>query len=71
MPKARFFRLFAVGLILGPHFAVAQAKMFSALVVPMPETWALSDSIGFFALVGVIFAMMIRRRLPRPKKSQN
>jgi hypothetical protein len=73
MPKIRFFRLIAIGLVLGPSFAVAHTTFISALVavpVAMPENWGLADNLGFFALVGVIFAVLIRRRQLRLKKFQ-
>ena len=71
MPKIRFFRLFAMGLLLGPSFAVAQDHMISTLLVAMPENWGLADDLGLFALVGVISTVLIRRRILRPKKFEN
>jgi hypothetical protein len=71
MPKIGFFRLFAMGLVLGPTFAAAQTRVISALVVAMPENWGFADNLGFFALVGAIFAVLIRSRQLRPKKFQN
>jgi hypothetical protein len=71
MPKIGFFRLFAMSLVLGPTFAVARTTVISAVVVAMPENWGLADNLGFFALVGVIFAVLIRRRQLRPRKFQN
>jgi hypothetical protein len=44
-------------LVLGPTFAVAQARVISALVVALPENWGLADNLGPFALVVVIFAV--------------
>jgi hypothetical protein len=74
MPKIGFFRLFAMGLVLGPTFAAAQTRVISALVakpVAMPENWGLADNLGFFALVVVIFAVLVQRQVLRPKKFQN
>ena len=71
MPKTRFLRLFAVGLLLGPSFAAAQGHVISTLLVAMPENWGLADDLGLFALVGVISTVLIRRRILRPKKFEN
>jgi hypothetical protein len=60
-----------MGLVLGPSFAVAQTHVISALVVAMPENWGLADELGFFAVVGVISAVLIRRRILRPKKFES
>jgi hypothetical protein len=43
--------------------------MISTLLVAMPENWGLADELGFFALVGVTFAVLIRRRILRRRNS--
>ena len=67
-PKTKFFRLIAMGLVLGPSFALAHTRVISTLVVAMPENWGLADNLGFLALAGVVFAILIRRRILRPQK---
>lgn len=72
MPRSKLFRLFAVGLIAAPPFLSAHVTIFpAALQVAMPENWGLGDSLGFFAVVVVLFAVLVRRRLLRPDKFQN
>jgi hypothetical protein len=70
-PKTNIFRLLAVGLLVTSPFLSAHVTIIPAVVqVAMPENWGLSDSLGFFALVVVIFGVLIRRRVLRPNKLQ-
>lgn len=71
-PKTSFFRLFAIGLVAAPPFALAHPTVIPGVaVVAMPENWGLSDYLGFFAIAVVVFAVLIRRGLLRPKKFQS
>jgi hypothetical protein len=67
-PKTSFFRLFAIGLVAVPPFALAHPTVIPAVAV---ENWGLSDYLGFFAIAVVVFAVLIRRGLLRPKKFQS
>jgi membrane protein implicated in regulation of membrane protease activity len=69
MPKTAISRLLTIGLFLTPPFVSAHMVIVPAVMpVAMPENWGLSDSIGFFALVIVLFAVLVRRRVLRPNK---
>jgi len=70
-PKTSFFWLFAIGLVAAPPFALAYPTVIPAVAVAMPENWGLSDYLGFFAIAVVVFAVLIRRGLLRPKKFQS
>jgi hypothetical protein len=68
--KTGFLRLLAVGLFLAPRFVSAHTTAPLA-VMTVPENWGLSDSLGFFALVVVLFAVLVRRGLLRTNKSRS
>ena len=67
--KTRIFRLIAAGLLVAPSFVSAHLTIVPAVIpIAVPENWGLTDSVGFFALVAVIFAVLVRRGLLRPNK---
>jgi hypothetical protein len=51
--------------VMAGVFVVPAAPVLA--VVTVPETWGGSDWLGFFALVSLAFAMMIRLKVLKPR----
>ncbi len=69
MPKSSVVRLLGLVLALAPSALPAHLTFTPAVLqVAMPESWGLSDSLGFFALVVIILSVLVRRGVLRPNK---